>query len=268
MPKVVRVVQKIKAYTSSVVDLCYPPLCVHCDRPLSEVEGNRTEVLLPGYLCKRCCRKLTVWKESKDNPLNLKDDLLHLGSTLDPEWVAVSQQTVAWTRALFAFDRKNAAASLIHQLKYHRKTKIGSALGRQCAKRILLPQRAFCCDAIVPVPIHWRKMFTRGYNQSSYIARGISKETNIPICHALQRTRPARSQTKKSRADRLKMSDPFVLKDPNELQGSSVLLVDDVMTTGTTLWKAHLPLVRAGVARIGILSISAVVGKTQKKAAA
>ena len=90
---------------------------------------------------------------------------------------------------------------------------------------------------VVPVPLHRRKQRMRGYNQSEYIARGISAVTGIPVdTSSVRRCVHTQSQTKKSAYERWEnVSGIFDAPDKDKLAGKHVLIVDDVLTTGATI---------------------------------
>ena len=91
-------------------------------------------------------------------------------------------------------------------------------------------------DAVIPVPLHRLKQMKRGYNQSRAIAEGIEKATGIPVADNLKCSRAHKSQTRLGMADRwLNTRDIFSVSAPEELEGKHVLIVDDVITTGSTL---------------------------------
>jgi len=103
-------------------------------------------------------------------------------------------------------------------------------------------------DAIVPVPLHPKKMQQRGYNQSELLAQGLAKQLNVPLhSHWLQRRIYTTSQTRKGRYERWEnVSEAFICANMAELLGSTLLLVDDVLTTGATLEACAKPLRQAG----------------------
>ena len=206
---------------NDLVDICYPPLCVQCHNALSRAskkENNR----LDGYLCAACHEQLPFWKEESAD--HLKERLLAL---------AVGQKTslpvrnkLVFVRACLVFEPENSTARLIHHLKYHRKIELGVVLGRLCAETLLSQENA-AFDAIIPVPIHWMRRFSRGYNQSEYIAKGIEEMTGIPIQKALKRVTFNKSQARKARKERLQLADVFEKSKREEVRGKRVLLVDD-----------------------------------------
>jgi ComF family protein len=107
-------------------------------------------------------------------------------------------------------------------------------------------------DIIVPVPIHWRRRFRRGFNQSELIARRLGKLLSIPVdCRSLRRTRYTEPQTKLSADERLKnLKGAFKVRRPDAIKGKQVLLLDDVMTTGGTMTECARELRRAGAKQI------------------
>ena len=123
---------------------------------------------------------------------------------------------------------------IVHKLKYENRPEIGTYLGKIAGKKILeswaLP------DIIVPVPMHDKKKWLRGYNQAEMIANGLEQTLNIPQYHLLKKTNVTTSQTKFHRYERLKnMESSFALNQFKDFSGRHILLVDDVLTTGATL---------------------------------
>lgn len=138
---------------------------------------------------------------------------------------------------LFRFEKGSQYQVLLHELKYRKNRKVGTYLGRLLGNSM----RGTCfnqCDLIIPVPLHPRRLRERGYNQSEIIARGVSEMTGIPL-HAgvLQKKHSHSSQTSKGRYDRyLNVLGSFQLcRNPPDLNGHALLLIDDVVTTGATL---------------------------------
>ena len=139
--------------------------------------------------------------------------------------------------ALFRFEKGSAYQSLIHKLKYKGNWKTGLYLGRLLGQKL---QGGPCseCDLIVPVPLHPKRLRQRGYNQSEFIARGISEVLGIPVKRkVIRRIKYQRSQTSMNRMERFQnMEGVFSLcKSRVDLQNKKILLVDDLVTTGATL---------------------------------
>jgi len=139
--------------------------------------------------------------------------------------------------SLFRFEKGSKYQALLHGLKYKGEKKIGTFLGRMLGAEIL--GTAFGkTDFIIPVPLHRKKEKSRGYNQSELIAKGISIVTGITVLNTLiYRQVNTSSQTQKGRFERWKnMENVFALSDFSDTyQDQSFLLVDDVVTTGSTL---------------------------------
>jgi ComF family protein len=113
-------------------------------------------------------------------------------------------------------------------------------------------------DAITPVPLHWRRRWRRGFNQSDLLARVVSRRTGIPVVHALRRARATATQARLSNsARRRNVAAAFRRKGPI-LDGRRILLIDDVMTTGSTAAACASVLKRAGASRVALLTVARV----------
>lgn len=140
--------------------------------------------------------------------------------------------------ACFCFYTKGGIlAQLIHQLKYHQAKEIGVLLGKLYGKDLQGSDFIASVDYIVPVPLHPQKQKLRGYNQAELIAQGLSESTHIPLSSDnLYRTISNPTQTKHTKAQRWEnVKGIFDLKDTQKYSGKHILLVDDVITTGSTI---------------------------------
>lgn len=158
------------------------------------------------------------------------------------------------------FAKKGQVQKLIHKVKYRHQPRLAFQLGVWFASEVLLPiQDRF--ETIVPVPLHPDKLKSRGYNQSFEIAMGVSHVTGRPITEALKRIHKTKTQTKLNRWDRFEnTSNEFIIVNADEIKGKSMLLIDDIITTGATMAGSVLPLFANGADRI----IVAAIGLTQK----
>jgi ComF family protein len=137
----------------------------------------------------------------------------------------------------YYFTGDSALQGALHALKYQGEKATGTLLGRLLGHSLADAGRFNSIDAIIPMPLHPRKQRQRGYNQAEVIARGVSDVTGLPvIIDALSRRRHTDTQTRKSRLERWRnVSEAFSLPNPEALQGRRLLLVDDVVTTGSSL---------------------------------
>ena len=112
---------------------------------------------------------------------------------------------------------------------------------------------------VVPVPLHWRRRYQRGFNQADLLARLVARQRRIPSSIVLRRTRATLSQAGLSHAGRRRnMSGAFACRRPGLVKGRRVLLIDDVMTTGSTAAACALALKRAGASRVVFLTVARV----------
>ena len=147
---------------------------------------------------------------------------------------------------------------LIHLYKYGRIKTLARPLGDLLAAAFPRDQ-AF--DAVAPVPLHWRRQWQRGFNQSELLARAIARRTGIPVVHALRRSQATLTQAGLSNTNRRKnVAAAFRCSGAGlrACTGQRVLLIDDVMTTGSTAAACALALKRAGAKKVALLTVARV----------
>jgi ComF family protein len=146
---------------------------------------------------------------------------------------------------------------LIHLFKYGKIPTLARPLTDLLAAALPRDERI---DAIVPVPLHWWRKWSRGFNQAELLARTLSRRTGAPVIEALRRTRPTTAQAGlTNRARRRNVGGAFESRrTSHKLDGKHVLLIDDVMTTGSTAAACALALKRAGVSRVALLTVARV----------
>ena len=148
--------------------------------------------------------------------------------------------------------------SIVHELKYKQNPQLGHYLGRLCGENIKGSNFVRDIDLLVPVPLHPKRERQRGYNQSMEICKGISAVTGIPIDYAtLRRVVDNKTQTKNSRFDRWKnVEDIFLLANAEAFAGKHILLVDDVITTGSTIESCAKEILKSVDSRISIYALA------------
>ena len=162
--------------------------------------------------------------------------------------------------ALFFYEAGSEASRIIHALKYFHHPEIGQVMGRMAAEE-MMPCRFFDgIDLIVPVPLARKRQRQRGYNQSEEIAKGVSAVTGIGIDTGIVRRRHFEdSQTHKTQAQRLdNVENAFEAVDATRAAGRHLLLIDDIVTTGATIWACSHPICEAASCRISVLSLGVV----------
>lgn len=139
--------------------------------------------------------------------------------------------------AFLFYDKDKPVQALIHQMKYAERPEVGYALGRQAAIEFQYADFFDGIDVIVPIPLHKNRLRSRGYNQSEYIARGISAVTGIPVdtTHVTRET-DTPQQALQSGADRAEnVKNAFAVNHPEQMYRKHILVVDDLVTTGETM---------------------------------
>jgi ComF family protein len=156
------------------------------------------------------------------------------------------------------FSKDGNSQQLLHQLKYRRKADLARELGALYGKILLESGYQSTWTQIVPVPLHPMKQQRRGYNQSEHFAIGLSSAIGIPVVLSLLRNKFTETQTNKSRLERLANMDAVFVPAPNLLiQDQSIMLVDDVMTTGATLCACANVLLANGAKNVDLVTIAA-----------
>lgn len=164
--------------------------------------------------------------------------------------------------AMFHHDGEKTR-NIIYNIKYYGHPNVGTYLASLYAETLKESHFFDDIDAIIPLPLHWKRQIKRGYNQSHYIAEGIQKATGLPIYNnVVKRVLNNPSQTHLTAQQRLEnVKDIFLLKHPEKIADKHLLLVDDVTTTGATLTSCAKELAKAPNVKISILTL-AVAART------
>jgi len=229
------------------LDVALPRLCAACREP---VDG-------PG-LCPTCWSKLSFIAPPYCERLGIPfpfdggPGLLSMEAIADPP---------AYQRARAAVRYDEVARTLVHALKYGDRLDLAPIMGRWMAHagRQLLAQ----ADALVPVPLHWRRQWTRRFNQSALLAEIAAKASGARVTHgALARVKSTRQQVgldKSARAENVQGAFRVPANRKADVTGRKLVLVDDVLTSGATADACARALLRAGAASVDVLVFARVV---------
>jgi len=236
----------VKRVVCGLLDLVFPDRCRICEHPLHEVSRvpvcseclKHPEPIQAEFYC-RSCRTPFLNRYPLDE----------------------SGQCALCRLGLNGFDEvysagayEGALRKLIHLFKFDGVQPLASPLGA-FLKRILPRER--CFDAIVPMPLHWRRRWQRGFNQSELLAREIGRHWKIPVRKGVHRKRATVAQAGLTSAQRRKnVQGAFEPNKRTQLDGLRVLLVDDVLTTGATASACARALKRAGAARVSLITLA------------
>lgn len=212
----------IKSWFRDLINIILPKFCLVCEDEIVEESD---------IVCIGCLSKLPYSRhwESAEN-----DFTRRVGSRFRFEGGA----------ALFLVRKGERVQKLIQMLKYQDREDIGIWMGEMLGYRIKDKLLGKSIDFIIPVPLHPRKLKSRGYNQSLSICHGLAKVLGRPVmADQLLRVRNTISQTKINKEQRLlNIAGAFSVREREELRNKHILLVDDVLTTGATMEACALSL--------------------------
>lgn len=218
------------------ISLFYPKLCSACSKSLLKHEE---------CICTSCLVHLpkTNFHKEIDNPAS------------KIFWGRVAIDSVT---AYYYFNKGGKIQSLIHKLKYRGNQEIGIYIGKLMGNELIRSEHFNKVNVVIPVPLHLKKKKKRGYNQSQLIAEGIS--FSMKIAHdyqSLYRKSFSESQTRKSRFKRWEnVKEIFDVKNPDQLSGKHILLVDDVITTGATIEACASELLKIPGVKVSVAAIA------------
>jgi ComF family protein len=229
------------------LDIALPTLCVACREP---VDGEG--------VCAQCWSKLSFIAPPYCPRLGIP-------FVYDPGPELLSMEAIAnppaYARARAAVRYDDVARTLVHALKFQDRTDLAPAMGRWMARagRELLAE----ADALIPVPLHWRRGWSRRYNQSGALARVIARQSGVKqVSEALRRVRPTQQQiglSRPQRASNVQGAFQVASHRQSEIQGRRLVLIDDVLTSGATTDACARALLRAKAASVDVLVFARVV---------
>lgn len=220
----------------SLFSLLFPRCCLVCGEPLAKGEE---------YLCARCNIHLPRTELHKQND-NVVEQLF---------WGKIPLERAT---SYFYYRKGSDYRHILHQLKYGGQKEIGETMGRYMATELLSSHFFLGVDFIIPVPLHEKKRRLRGYNQSEWIARGVSEVTGIPMdLESVVRNKHTETQTRKTTFERwVNVDQIFTLYHPEWFVGKHVLIIDDVLTTGATTIACASSFSGVAGVRISVLTLA------------
>ena len=223
-------------YLANFISLLFPELCPACGTDLVANEK---------IICTDC-------------QYNLPFTNFHL----QPDNIVAQQFwgkiNIEGAYALYYFSKGGKVQNLMHHFKYKGMHRIGNLLGNIAGGQLSKNEKFATVDHIIPVPLHKSRLKQRGYNQSACFADGLAEKLNAVVeNHNLVRIKATETQTHRSRFARFEnMQEVFVVQEPERLKNKHVLLVDDIITTGSTLEACAIPLLKIPGLKLSIATIA------------
>lgn len=211
-----KITQKFNKWKNDFLHLLYPRYCIICNMDTPQIQAT---------ICPICSDELQ-YSNYENYEVATPLDKLFWGRT-----------NIHATYALLLFGKGNATQKILHTLKYKDRSDLAVYMGNEIGRRIAAIAVFNDLDALIPVPLHPKKAFIRGYNQAEKIADGISETINVPVnARLIKRAVFTESQTKKGRLSRWdNMQDRFENYRNKGESLKHVALIDDVVTTGATI---------------------------------
>jgi ComF family protein len=250
-PRLVRFTQALRASLRLGLDTALPPLCPAC-----------RDLVTDNGLCPGCWGKLTFISAPYCPRLGIP-------FAYDPGPGILSMQAIAdppaYSRARAAVRYDDVARKLVQAFKYGDRLDLAPLLGRWMTRagRELFES----ADALVPVPLHWRRLWGRRFNQSASLAEAIARESGIAVAHTMLRRVKATPQqvglSRTERAANVQGAFRVAPSDKAHVAGRRLIVVDDVLTSGATSDACARALLRAGAAQVDVLVFARVVDATR-----
>lgn len=244
-----KLVNEMKEYFESLLELLYPEknTCFICNVYDESINDK--------YICADCQKKL----KKITPPVCIKCSKMISYDTADllcPD-CSVYDRTFEMSKSPFSYE--GLVKDSIYKFKYYNKPYYYKFFGNYLLN-YMDDNNYKGFDYIASVPLHKSKMRTRGYNQSELLAKYLANKLSIPYVDALKRTKKTTKQSQQSKEERRKnLKGAFAIKSPlkyETIKNSSVLLVDDVYTTGSTADECSKALINFGVSKVYVITIA------------
>ncbi|MCX7875960.1 MAG: ComF family protein [Melioribacteraceae bacterium] len=226
---------ELNNHIKSLIDYIFPRFCISCLRKLS-----LSEIVV----CKNClesiknisAEELKLEYNKKFSKDNFVDDL----------------------KSLYWFEKDKILQHILHAYKYDNKIYIGKFLGELIYSNLYDEIKKWNINLIIPVPLHSLKKAQRGFNQSYFIAKSLSKKINIPInTKIIKRKKYTETQTKMNLLERKEnVRNAFIVKSKSKVIDKKIILIDDVITTGATINECAKVLKENGAKKVYAISVA------------
>ena len=227
-------------FLSTIINEIDASPCVYCGRCLPDESG----------FCKECYKLIPFIRQPFCPACGAEND-----GIFDLCGKCLKEDKRLWSRAIAVMRMEGAGREMIHRLKYGKETAIARALANLAVNT--WQSIVEDADIIVPTPLHWTRQLFRGYNQSELFANILATKINIPCKNILKRIKMTAQQASLKREQRKKnLIGAFSVKKEAICRNHTILLLDDVMTTGATLSSATSTLLDAGAKNVKVLVLA------------
>jgi ComF family protein len=245
-PARARIAAAGRAALGAILNVALPPLCASCRAPLGGAGGlcptcwSRVSFIAPPY-----CDRLGIPFAYDPGP-----GVLSLEAIADPP---------SFGRARAAVRYDDVARDLVHRLKYGDRLDLAALMGAWMGRAG--GDVTAGADGLVPVPLHWQRLWGRRFNQAAQLATAVGATCRLPVlATALRRSRATPQQVGLTRTERAaNVQGAFAVADAANVHGKRLVLVDDVLTSGATVDACTRALLRAGAANVDVLVFARVV---------
>lgn len=248
---------------AAAIDLLLPRTCIVCGTRLLSSEH---------HICLYCAAEMPLtrfWKQSHNPMSDRFNDIIQKNLIQEEHAKGVSdasagscREPYAYAAALFTYHAEASYRHIPYSIKYKGNVRAGEYFGRMLGSRLIKEELWADAETVIPVPLHWTRKFRRGYNQAEAIASGLASAMRITVRNdILIRIRQTKTQTKLDIDGKVRnVSGAFKASkcDPGEY--SHIIIVDDVFTTGSTLYACFTALreVFPPTVRISVVTLAFV----------
>lgn len=237
-------------YINATLDLVYPRVCYSCNKSIRD-ENEK-------YICFKCRNKIDIKNKNR---------CVRCGTFIGPYAANSKSGCVMCSKVKLYFDAVHSITSyegvmreLIHRYKYDYNECLAKPLGKILVQGLKHINVLNEMDFVIPVPLYWRRKVKRGFNQSELLAKIVAKHLSLKYSkRILIRNKNTETQTHLSRDERVvNVKNAFVVNKPSLISGKSIILVDDVMTTGVTASECAHALKGNGAALVHVIALTRV----------